>query len=73
MNDIQPCPVCQSSMKCYNTADISGEAEARSHYLLACVGCGDGPTQAFPTFVEAINHWNIAANGSYALRSGERA
>ena len=53
-----PCPLCRSAVSCYNTAVISGENQSRSHYLVACTGCGYGPAQAFFTKVEATQHWN---------------
>ncbi|MCW5590264.1 MAG: hypothetical protein KIT27_11460 [Legionellales bacterium] len=58
---MQPCPLCQSMVSCYNTAIISGESQSRSHYLIACTTCGYGPAQAFSTQQEASSHWNIFA------------
>lgn len=61
------CPLCDSSVSCYNTAVISGENQCRTHYLLACTACGYGPAQAFSTRHEAVSHWNHFALNTPAV------
>ncbi len=61
-NKAMACVLCTSPMGCYNTAVISGEHKARTHYLVACTACGYGPAQAFATETEAVAHWHQYAS-----------
>jgi transcription elongation factor Elf1 len=54
----KPCPVCGSPMECYDTAAFSDASLAQAYYLVACSHCGHGPTTAFVSSNEAIQHWN---------------
>ncbi len=66
VKNAKPCTMCGSIMGCYNTALISNENQARTHYLMACTACGFGPAQAFTTELEALQHWNQCVQGEHS-------